>query len=471
LSTLQLVLDGGSFRDPSGYVLHGENAVYRAINHCAAADFEFVSRSKVLQDFTERGWLIESEAVDLGAMPVQAIRGQQPAHLIRHPRLDFVSHPYEWCFSELQDAALRHLQIQIEALSRGVALSDASAYNIQFRGSQPLHIDILSFRRYQEGERWDGYHQFCRQFLNPLLLDHDLGVGFQKWYRGGLEGIDASELAKLLPLRARYGSLRRYLHVVAQARLERSIERRAADGSGGLSSRRYLAMLEDLAHWIEGIRSKAAGPSIWLDYASNNSYAPEAEAGKRKFVESIVAEIAPRLVWDLGSNTGAYSELAVRAGAASVIAFDSDLGAVERLYARAVDKKLPILPLLMDLANPSPDQGWVQNERRGLQRRANPDLILALALIHHLVIGRNIPLADAIDWIVSLAPRGVIEFIPKTDPMVRRMLAQRTDIFADYTLVGFRAAVSRNATIERELHLEEDGRVLIAYSRHAKKPL
>jgi ribosomal protein L11 methylase PrmA len=466
LPTLQLALDGGSFRDPSGCVLHGEDAVYRAINPCAAADFEFIRHSGVLQDFIQRGWVIESEAADLAATAVQTIRGQQPVHLIRHPRLDFVSHPYEWCFSELQDAALHHLKIQIEALSRGAALSDASAYNIQFRGSQPLHIDILSFRRYHEGERWDGYHQFCRQFLNPLLLDHHLGIGFQNWYRGALEGIDASDLAKLLPLRTKYGSLRSYLHVVAQARLERSIERRASDGHGGLSSRRYLAILEDLANWIESLRSKAAGPSIWLDYASNNSYAPEAEAKKREFIERIVNELAPRLVWDLGSNTGAYSELAVRAGAASVIAFDSDQGAVERLYGRAVDNKLPILPLLMDLANPSPDQGWLQNERRGIQRRANPDLVLALALIHHLVIGRNIPLADVVEWIVSLAPTGVIEFIPKSDPMVCRMLAQRADIFTDYTLAGFRAALSRHATIERELHLEEDGRVLIAFARN-----
>ena len=466
MSTLELGLDGGSFRDPSGYVLHGETAVYRAINPCAAADFEFVRGSGVLQDLTDRGWLIESEAVDLAAMAVEPIRGQQPVYLIRHPRLEVVSHPYEWCFSGLQDAALRHLHIQIEALSGGIALSDASAYNIQFRGTQPLHIDILSFRRYREGERWDGYHQFCRQFLNPLLLEHDLGVDFQKWYRGALEGIDSSALAKLLPLGAKYGSLRRYLHVVAQARLERSIESRAFNDSGGMSSRRYLAILEDLAHWIEGLRPKAAGPSIWVDYASNNSYAPSAEAEKRKFVEQVVGNAAPRLVWDLGSNTGAYSELAVRAGAANVIAFDSDHGAVERLYAHAADKKLPILPVLMDLANPSPDQGWVQNERRGLQRRANPDLILALALIHHMVIGRNIPLADAIDWLVSLAPAGVIEFIPKTDPMVRRMLARRTDIFSDYTLADFRAALSRHASVERELHLEEDGRVLIAFARH-----
>ncbi|MBL8709364.1 MAG: class I SAM-dependent methyltransferase, partial [Rhodospirillaceae bacterium] len=188
-------------------------------------------------------------------------------------------------------------------------------------------------------------------------------------------------------------------------------------------------------------------------------------ARKQGFVAEMVAAVRPEKLIDLGCNTGDYSKLALQAGAASVIGFDFDLGALDRAFARAQGERLNFLPLWLDAANPSSDQGWAQGERKGFAARARADALLALALVHHLAIGRNIPLAQVVDWLIDIAPQGIIEFVPKSDPMVRQLLSLRADIFADYTEAVFRAAVERRARIRRAHAVAEGGRLLLWYER------
>lgn len=459
-------VEAGSFRDPSGYVFEVDGEILRSVTARAADDYDFVTGSRVRDDLVARGWLLGGEEVDPARL--EGITGGNVHRVLRHPRLPFISYPYEWPFPLLKAAALLHLDVQLAALERDVALSDASAYNVQFRGVKPVFIDTLSFRRYQDGEYWSGHRQFCEQFLNPLLLRSELGIPHNAWFRGSLEGISTADLANLLPWRSRL-SLNVLTHVVLAARLERSAIRKGADFSR-VKSRRlpkasYRNMLLQLRHWVSTLQPHDTGPTVWGDYQETHSYDSTEEAAKRRFVAEFCEANRPETLWDIGCNTGEYSEVALSAGAGRVIGFDFDQRALERAYARAAHKSLDLLPLFQDGANPSPDQGWAAVERKGLSRRAKADALLALAFEHHLAIGRNVPLAGVVEWLVGLAPRGVVEFVQKQDPTVQIMLALREDIFDEYSIENFEQALRDRARIIRSEVVSGAGRTLFWFDR------
>ncbi|MGH7571260.1 MAG: class I SAM-dependent methyltransferase [Gemmatimonadota bacterium] len=362
------------------------------------------------------------------------------------------------------------LDMHLALLDEGASLSDASAYNLQFQGPDPVFIDVLSMRRYREGEYWTGHRQFCEQFLNPLLLRSAVGVAFNAWFRGDLEGIPTKDLARVLPLRRRM-SWKILTHVVLQARLE---QKAIDDPEGSLARLRghrfnrasYLGMLRQLRAWIATMEPAATGKTVWEDYQEAHRYGSEDERSKRDFVTRFVSATEPKLLWDLGCNVGYYSSVALKAGAREVIGFDSDFNALEIAFQRAKSQGLAFLPLFMDAANPSPDQGWRQRERLGLAQRARADGILALAFAHHLAIGRNAPIPQVISWLTGVAPQGIIEFVPKSDPTVGQMLALREDIFKSYSRENFMASVERTARVVETRQLES-GRLLCWYDRRA----
>jgi ribosomal protein L11 methylase PrmA len=453
----------GSFRDPSGYVYRSGDTILRTVRQPAVQDYDFVKTSGVLRELQNKGWLIESEETDdIGLVPPdEAVK-----YVIKHPLLPFISYPYEWPFGALQAAGLLQLDIHLAALARGVTLSDASAYNVQFRGSAPLFIDLLSLRRYREGEYWDGHRQFCEQFLNPLLLQAEMGVSFHSWYRGSLEGIPVSDLAKLLPLRRRL-SPRLLAHVVLQAKLQSRALGKApqARSPRPLPVSAFRAMLGQLRGWVASLKPRFPRRSTWSHYETETTYSDTEHQAKRAFVTEFAQDVRPHLLWDLGCNTGEYSETALAAGATSVVGFDADDVAIEKAYARGVSRGLSFLPLRVDVANPSPNQGWREEERSGLASRGPADGVLALAVIHHLAIGRNVPLCDVVDWLVGLAPTGVIEFVHKDDPTVRTMLALREDIFPDYDPQVFESSLRGVARIVRQSTISGTGRTLYHYDR------
>ena len=205
--------------------------------------------------------------------------------------------------------------------------------------------------------------------------------------------------------------------------------------------------------------------TTWSDYNATHTYSSVEHEHKRRIVAEFAGRTRPGMLWDLGCNTGEYAELALSSGAAEAIGFEADHGALDRAFARAADKQLRFLPLFMDAANPSPDQGWAQRERRGLGARRTADALLALAFTHHLAIGRNVPLDDVLRWLVSLAPRGLVEFVPKDDPTVGLMLSSREDIFRDYNEENFSAALRRCARIDASETISASGRRLFAYDR------
>lgn len=459
--------DPGSFRDPAGSIHIADGRVFRAVSPLAIENFRAVDASGLLGELVESGRLIDwRDVTDRGTWPVGT---ESAAAVLEHPRLPFVSYPYEWSFAGLRAAALLHLDIHLMALARDVTLSDASAYNVQFQGARPVFIDHLSFRPYREGEFWLAHRQFSEQFLVPLLFRSVLGIAHNAWYRGNVEGIPTGALAAVLPWHTRWRP-RVAMHVTLPSTFQR---RRFGAGNralGGVTAGRRFSknamteMLRGLHAWIGGLRPKD-GASAWSGYTDDNVYSDDDAAAKRQTVADFIGAAGPGTVFDIGCNTGLFAETALGAGAAQVIGFETDPGALEVAFARARDKTLDFLPLHLDAANPSPAQGWRQTERKGLAERADPGGVLALALIHHLVIGRNIPLDQAIGWLISLAPAGVIEFVPKSDPMVRAMLSDRDDIFADYTFENFKNAVASRARVVGVEPVGATGRELVVFDR------
>jgi len=456
------IADPGSFRDPAGRVFRAGDRIFRTISPRAAADYQAARDSGIFGKLSERGLLIESAELDPGSLELS---GEAVAHVVEHPRIPFVSYPYEWSFALLKDAALFHLDFQTELFDEGFVLSDATAYNVQFDGPKPLFIDLLSIRKYRDGEYWLAHNQFCEQYLNPLLLRAYLGVPHNDWFRGRLEGIPSGALSRMLPAYRKL-SFRVISHVVGPARLQSRSERRhtAETVRRPLPSKAYRALLGHLRRWIASLEP-AGSDTQWQDYGEFHSYSESEEKAKREFVANFVTQDSPGVLWDVGCNTGAYSEIALRAGAGKVIGFDYDHGALDRALARAKADKLDLLPLFLDGANPSPDQGWAQHERTGLAGRGNADAIIALAFIHHLAIGRNIPLPEAVGWLTGFARRGLIEFVQKDDPTVQEMLALREDVFAQYDERVFLEALQSRARIASTRRNPENGRLLVVYER------
>ncbi len=457
----------GSFRDPAGQVYQLGDRILRSVSPQAADDYDHVARTGLLPRLAAAGKVVAAVEVDkslLGAV------GMQAHAVLEHPRLPFISYPYEWSFNGLKSAALFHLDLQLECLEHDIALSDASAYNVQFLGSEPVFIDHLSFRRYRDGEFWSGHRQFCEQFLNPLLLRALFGLQHNAWYRGSQEGIATAEIGRILRPRHLL-SWNVLTHVALPARLQAAARQGAPKAVQEKMAKRALpraafrAMLQQLRRWIAGLNPADKSASVWGNYSEDHQYGDADEAAKRAFVGAFATEVRPGLLWDLGCNSGNYAVLALHKGAGRVIGFDSDPHALETAFTRAQAAGLAFTPLYLDAANPSPDQGWESSERPGLAARASADAVLALALVHHLAIGRNLPLSRVVAWLISLAPRGVIEFVDKADPQVQRLLALREDIFPDYTAEAFLAAVSGEAEVCKTEHLQSGQRLLVWYER------
>ena len=457
-----------SFRDPSGHVYALNDRIIRTVLPHGMQEFDYVLSTGLLDTLAQARMVLPFERMR-GAIPASADFGDVKAWL-EVPRIPFISFPYEWTFSGLKAAALLHLDIHIMVLDAGVTLSDASAYNVQFSGARPVFIDHLSFRRYRDGEFWLGHRQFCEQFLIPLLLRSQFGIPHNSWYRGSLEGIPLDEFARMLRFRD-YFSWDMLTHILVQSWFQRTTFSGSAPlgemktPSASLPRPRFRRMLDKLRQWIAQLRPAGTGKTVWQDYETTHSYKSDEMARKKAFVAQFIRERQPKQLWDLGCNTGEFSTLALQEGAAYVVGFDMDHGALETCFTRASQDSLALQTVVTALDNPSPSQGWRERERQGLQERTSADALVALALVHHLAIARNIPLGQIVDWLVRLAPAGVVEFIPKTDPMVQRLLSLREDIFPNYSLDNFSLELARSAGIVRTAQLSQNGRTLFWYER------
>jgi ribosomal protein L11 methylase PrmA len=437
--------------------------LYRQVNHSYRPHYDRFLESGLAADLRERSFLIPHEEAD-----PSEVGGNSGYRLLRPERIPFISYPYEWSFSQLKDAALLTLKIQARCLKHGMSLKDASAYNVQFVRGRPILIDTLSFEVAEEGQPWVAYRQFCQHFLAPLALMAHRDVRLSQLLRVHLDGIPLDLASSLLPART-WLSPSLLMHVHLHARAQRKYAGTPATATATVGRKRMsrtaiVGMLESLAGAITKLRWNPAGTE-WADYYQDTNYSEPAMAEKERLVAGMLAEIRPKMVWDLGANVGRFSRLTSRKGI-DTVAFDVDPAAVERNYRESSSSgDSHMLPLVSDLTNPSSAIGWAGTERLSLQQRGPVDCVLALALIHHLAIGNNVPLPSIAEWFAQLARSVVVEFVPKSDTQVQRMLASRVDIFDDYAPPAFEAALEDHFKIAAKTPIAGSERVLYLLTR------
>jgi hypothetical protein len=438
MSAANGAIQSASFRDPSGFIFERGGTLYRQVQREYGPEYDRLVDSGLYRLLTDARLLIPHDEAPLSEA---ALPG---AHRVLRPeRIPFISFPYEWCFSQLKDAALTTLRIQKEALNHGMSLKDASAYNIQFRAGRPILIDTLSFESYEIGTPWKAYRQFCQHFLAPLALMSHTDIRLGGLLRLHIDGIPLDLAGRLLPLRTRLNP-----GLVAHVHLHGAAQKRYADkpqqpsrSTASMSRTGLLGLLDSLETTVRKLKWVPFGTE-WANYYDDTNYSDRAMEGKRCLVAEMLESIEPlpKSVWDLGANTGVFSRIPSDTGAQTV-AWDIDPAAVEKNYLECRARgETRILPLLQDLTNPSPDLGWAERERESLSQRGPADAVLALALIHHLAIGNNVPLPLVGQYLRKLGRWAIVEFVPKSDSQVLRLLSSREDIFPTYTREGFEAA-------------------------------
>ena len=445
-----------SFRDPSGFMFRRDNKLYRQVNQSYHQEYDQLVDSGLYKELCEAGLMISHEEVNIEP----EITGL--AYKVVQPEpVGFISYPYEWSFSQLKDAALTTLEIERRALERGMSLKDASAYNIQFVRGRPMLIDTLSFETYRQGQPWVAYRQFCQHFLAPLAMMAYRDVRFSQLLRVFIDGAPLDLVSKMLPSRTRWDfSLLTHihLHAAAQQRYSGKTLNKAAL-SRQMSKLAFLGLIDSLHSAVQKLKWKPAG-TAWAEYYEDTNYSPGAMEHKRQVVAEYLGRIKPACLWDLGANTGLFSRIASNQGI-STYAFDIDPGAVEINYLSCKkNKETNLLPLVIDLTNPSPNIGWQNKERMSFIERGPVDTVMALALVHHLAISNNVPLPMLADFFNSLCNWLIIEFIPKTDSQVERLLSTRVDIFADYHFDAFEKAFSQFFSIKDSITIHDSERRL-----------
>ena len=424
--------EDSSFRDPSGSVFYKGNKVFRQINKSYKKEFVLFLSSGLKKYLEKKGLLIKSAIVDDNVLEVQKIL--------------FISYPYEWSFSQLKDAALLTLEIQKESLKFGMSLKDASSYNIQFYNGKPIFIDLLSFEKYEEGKPWVAYRQFCQHFFAPLALMANTDERLSQLLKVYIDGIPLDLASKLLPAKT-WLDMAFLMHIHVHAKTQSKYADKAdkvKKYQGKLDKNALLQILDNLENKIKKLNWKNESTE-WGDYYLFTNYSKQAFDNKKKIVSNFLKSISPKakIVWDLGANTGEFSRIAISQGAYTV-AFDIDPLAVERNYLiQKKNNENKLLPLQLDLTNPSSGIGWAGIERKSLINRGPADCIFALALIHHLAITNNVPLLHIAKFMSKISDNLIIEFVPKDDSNAKKLLILRKDIFVDYSKEKFENEFSK----------------------------
>lgn len=445
--------ENSSFRDPSGFLFYENGILFRQINKSYEKHYLKLMSSGLYDELISKNLMISHEDVDISVKSLDGFK------IIKPEKIQFISYPYEWSFSQFRDAAILTLEIQKIALKHNMVLKDASSYNIQFKNNHPIFIDSLSFEEYVEGQTWNAYGQFCRHFVAPIALMSNKDIRLQQLLRIHIDGIPLDLASKLLPIKTlAMFSLISHIHFHSKSEKKYS-SKKINVKKINMKRRSFEGLIENLLSGIKKSKLKLEDTE-WGDYYDDTNYTDESFNEKQKIVKEFLNLSNPDVVWDLGSNTGIFSRIASET-CSTVISFDIDPLAIEKNYIYLKNKNVKnILPLLMDLANPSGNIGWDNNERMSLINRGPTDMILALALIHHLVITNNIPLDRLVNFFQKLTRYLIIEFIPKEDSQISRLLVSREDIFKNYDKQIFENEFSKKFNIIKTVNIKNTLRTL-----------
>jgi hypothetical protein len=456
---MKILKSGASYKDPSGFIFSMDGEIYRQINPVYRKNYELLNSSGLYAELVQKRMLIKhTERNDLNISSAFKI--------IKPENIPFISYPYEWCFSQLKDAALLTLNIQKIALKYGMSLKDATSFNIQFLRGKPIFIDTLSFEKYEIGKPWTPYRQFCEQFLAPLTLYGFTDLRLNMLIKEGMGSIPLDLAVKLLPWQAKFNfGILTHLYLHAQSQKQVTQVSAKTQSSNSFSEMAMSGLIDNLEKTVLGIGFPEY-KTVWTDYAGENScesYKNLALQSKKKIVGMFLSKIKPLYVWDFGANTGEFSRIAMQNGAFT-ISMDFDPTVVEVNYKKVkINQEVNILPLLINLVNPSSGVGWANQERDALINRTRPDTVMALALIHHLAFTYNIPLRDIASFLANICRHLIIEFVPKTDPQAKRLLHNREDIFDAYTQKDFESEFGKFFNVLSKENIPNSERTLYLF--------
>lgn len=450
-----------SFRDPSGFCFMESGVLYRQVNSVYKEHYDHLMISGLYERLVERKLLIPHVEVE---GRTQLSDGCY--RLICPELVPFLSFSYEWCFGQLKAAALATLAIQSESLDFGMTLKDANSFNIQFFNSNPTLIDTLSFEKYQEGRPWTAYKQFCEFFLGPLALMSQIDLGMNQLLRVHLNGIPLGLSSKLLPSRSLL-NMGMLLHLHLHAKSQTKFANKPIKKRKGMGLMAMRGLIDNLTTCVVGLSAKKQNTE-WGNYYEHTNYSDHAFESKKRIVSCFFESVKkPSVVWDLGANDGSFSRIVAGFGH-QVISFDIDPIAVETNYSTVLrNSETNILPLLIDLINPSPSIGWACEERPSLFMRGSSDVVLALGLIHHLVISNNVPLEMVSSLFARITQYLIIEFVPKEDSQVQHLLRTREDIFPNYTLEQFKYVFGLDFHLEGQESVDDSSRTVLIMKKRA----
>jgi hypothetical protein len=429
--------DHASFRDPAATVFSDGKTVLRAIYPAYFPEYDLFM-DKVYPDLIERGLIIPHVEMERCA-----------DHIVIKPDvIPFISYPYEWSFSRLKEAALVTLMVNQVALSHGMMLKDASAYNVQYYNGRMVFIDTTSFMFYSGDTPWPAYAQYLRHFICPMLWIKHYSATYGRLSEIYLDGLSVAMTAKMLPLSRRF-SARHWSHIFSQswADIIKDRKRKAPK----MPRIALDAFLMDLQKFTNQLHYKPVLDHGWLNYSEAGSYTPMSLNDKHRIINEMFRDVSGTTVLDLGANTGHYSRIAAGQGN-DVIAVDSDHDCIMEM-----DRDPRILGLVMDLCNPSPGIGWANQERAAFwDRIGKVDTILALALVHHLCIRNNVPLRLVAQKLAKHCNRLIIEWIPLEDKQAQRLLGTKN--IPEYHLALFLEEFSRHFNIHESIKINGSGR-------------
>lgn len=462
----------GSFRDPANQVYQvtdqansNKNRIFRGLNSASFQHYQRLAAQEFFKTFIDEGKIPKTDVLSTDDPYYDEILKDGWAGVLEHDEVPFISYPYEWTFSMLKDAALLHLALLEESLEHGWILKDSSAFNIQWRGSKPVFIDIASFEPWATETPWTGYRQFCSMFLIPLMLKAHRNINFSPLLRSNIDGIQPIEANNFFSIfdifKAGVTS-----HVLLPAFVEKKLELSERNDTPVSSpkNRKFkksmvIGLVQSMRRLVSSLNVKPEN-SNWSNYDNTHTYQDPDLEKKLNFVKQCAQTLNPNLTWDIGCNTGIFSK-AISQFSNNIISIDSDHNSVEKLYLdqRSIGN-LNTLPLVIDLANMSPNQGWASKERLSIDSRKKPDLVLCLALVHHICISSNIPLNLFFDWLSLLKCHVVIEFVDRDDAMVQKLLLKKSETYESYTKIEFMKCAQKHFNIQENVEVKEGKRII-----------
>jgi 2-polyprenyl-3-methyl-5-hydroxy-6-metoxy-1,4-benzoquinol methylase len=442
-----------SYRDPAGFLFYREGILYRQVNKVFKTSFEKFTREGLYQHLVDKNLLVSHQLIE------KNLTGSPDWHATLVPEtIPFISYPYEWCFDMLKDAALLTLEVAREAINYGMILKDASAYNIQLHKGRMIFIDTLSFEKYDETKPWKAYRQFCEHFFAPLALMHYLKQPLQSLSLAYPDGIPLDFASKLLPLKSKL-NLHTYLHIHLQASMSSNTARQQKKTSSSFTKKKLLDLLRSLTEKIQSF-SLTQSPTVWSSYYQEAGERGDYLSSKKQIVADWLSRLNFKTVLDAGANEGKFSEIAAKRSA-YVLSADLDHSSVNALYHKVKKQQIKnICPIIIDFANPSPAIGVNNEERPSFLKRTKVDLVLALALIHHLALAKNVPFDKIASMFSSITHYLLIEFVPSSDEKVLLLSENKKELLLSYSEETFVNNFEKYFSVLEKREILKTGRTL-----------